>query len=129
MLKNILFLLAYWAFWFWPIPVLFVMEHRQAKRHEAMIRSAQEMELAEGVTLRQALRAYYGRMESWRVAQGLVCAFVGYPRSRKGDVRVNLETGEVMVYHDGREGEKAESAALVREMILAARRGERGPWP
>lgn len=118
-----------WAYLILCVACALVPEYVDARREKAMIRAAQNLELVEGVTLLQAVRAYYGEDGQWGVAQGKVFAFAGHSPSRRGDVRVNLETGEVMLYRGGHEGGKAESAALVKAMIQAAKRGERGPWP
>lgn len=118
-----------WVFFIASVVWIMIAEYLGAKRDKAMIRAAQNLELGEGVTLLQAIRAYYGEDGRWGVAQGKVYAFAGHSPSRRGDVRVNLKTGEVMLYRDGHEGGKAESAALVAAMIRAAKSGERGPWP
>lgn len=129
MRTSVLYTVMVWVLFITSIVWIIIAEYLGAKRDEAMIRAAQNLELEEGVTLLQAVRAYYGEDGLWGVAQGKVYAFAGRSSSRRGDVRVNLETGEVMLYRDGYEGDKAESAALVEAMVLAVKKGERGPWP
>lgn len=129
MQETILYTAMAWLFLIGSIASVLIPEYLDARREKAMVRAAQNLELAEGITLLRAVRAYYGEDGRWGAAQGLVYVFAGDSRSRRGDVRVNLDTGEVMAYRDGCEGDKAESEALVKAMVRAAKAGDRGPWP
>ena len=50
------------------------------EREDAVARSAQELEIAEGVTLMRGLLAFFGRGSRWKVSKNLVyvqCWFLG----------------------------------------------------
>ena len=126
---DILFLLVYWAFWICPFVIVLGLDYREMKWEEAQIRAARETELAEGVTVEQGIRAYYGTSGYWGVRQGEASVYAGYPHAYTGVVCVNLETGEVTVHVYNANRTEKDSDAVVKAMISAARKGERGPWP
>lgn len=129
MRAGTLYMAVMWTFLIVSIASVCIVEYVYAKRDREKVRAAQNMELEEGITLFQAIRAYYGEDGLWLAGHDVVYVFAGSSRSRKGELSVNPETGEVVDREDGREKDKAESAALVKAMVQAVKRGDRGPWP
>lgn len=82
MLRDILFLLAYWSIWVVPAACFCLWEHLDCKHREKMVKAAQNLELEKGLTLLRAIQAYYGNNGCWGVSQGLVFVTTGGPPAR-----------------------------------------------
>lgn len=98
------------------------VEHCEAK-WQAVVRSAQEVEIAEGVTLMQGLLAFFGQGSRWKVSGGLVYVESGFSDEDDGEVEavlcVDPKSGRVEVVSCRLEG-RCDAENLIDALIQAA---------
>ena len=97
------------------------------KKDERALQSAQNIEIARGVTLLQGIQAYFGNPGSWVVLIGSVRVRAHDPEEDfpVAEVFINVKTGRLEAYefrHAAPPEDRNEPQALIHALVDAARR-------
>ena len=100
-------------------------ERRESRREEKLIGAARELEIGEGVTLYEGIRACFGADGYWGAPEDSVYVIATAPDGAGATLRVCPELGQVEVYSFSRKSSTAwtdEPEALIGSLIEAANR-------
>ena len=110
--------------------ICYVDEWPYEKARRAARQLAKEVEIEEGVTLEEGLRAYFGKGVTWLGGNDLVLVWAANPKADypTASLRVNTKTGQVTVERFNRgNGEEPEPEVLIDLLIQAAKHGKENP--
>lgn len=111
---------------------MLLAQERDGRRRVDTIEVAQNMDIGEGVTLSQGVKALFGGETHWRMPEkGWVRVLAGMGRPA-ASLYVYPETGEIKILlADSGKGWEDEQRRdiLLGLMVKAAKGGETRPWP